>query len=124
VEEKEETKVKERKEIIDLCDRHIEECYQMEREGYDSPNHDIFELSNFGNDKSFVSELPDIEGDEGFQMLQKQNNLMVKEFIFIILIFQDQKLEIIDQGVQVIKKMVNEMNKDSRLKKTLEKVYK
>ncbi len=77
-EETAEEKIKDREEIIELCHKHISECQRLEREGYGNANKDTFELSTFSSDKPTITELPDIDGDEGFQLLRRQDAVIVK----------------------------------------------
>ncbi len=73
-----EEKIKDREEIIELCHKHIQQCREMEREGYSGGNNkDTFVLSTFSSDTKTIAELPDIDGDEGFQLLRRQDALIV-----------------------------------------------
>jgi len=125
-----------RTEIVDLCQKHIAECYHLEKSRFGNVQNTFFE-GYTKKDEVVISSLPDIDDDD-FRML-KQNDQKI-----------DAQLEIIKQGVGVLGEMANEMGKEielqgvmineltdrvdetqatlnnlnKRLKKTLEKVRK
>jgi len=125
-----------RTEVVDLCQKHIAECYHLEKSGFGNVQNAFFE-GYTKKDEKVVSTLPDIDDDD-FRLL-KQNDRKI-----------DEKLDVIAQGVSVLGEMANEMGKEiemqgvmieeltqrvddtqatlnnlnKRLKKTLEKVRK
>jgi len=93
--ENEEKELEVRAEIVELCFKHIEECRHLERMG-----------TGIGNDfidapkGPVVSKLPDIPDDEGFALLQKNDQII------------EGKLVVVGEGVQVLKQMAIEMGRE------------
>jgi len=97
VEEGADAEIEHRAEVIELCWKHIEECKHIERSGFGMSTGGT--LDSKANEK-IITELPDIEGDEGFQLLRKNDALI------------DHKLDIAAEGVRVIKELATEMGKE------------
>jgi len=97
VEEKDEKQVEQRSEVVELCWKHIEECRHIERQGFGQTG---ALGSNDTTTKPLITELPDVDGDEGFQLLRKNDQII------------DQKLELASQGVRVLKEMASDMGKE------------
>jgi len=97
VEEGADKELEHRGEIVELCWKHIEECKHVERSGFGMSTGST--LDSKANEK-IITELPDIEGDEGFALLRKNDALI------------DQKLDIAAEGVRVIKELATEMGKE------------
>jgi len=134
VDPKEEEEVKNREEIVLLCRQHIEECKKLEKQVRGVTG--VFTDSN--TNEPVITSLPDIDGDEGFQLLRKQDEEI------------DAEIEVASKGVAILKeiaismgqevemqgKMIEEternveranvklINLNKRLKKTLQSVRK
>jgi hypothetical protein len=87
-----------RAEVIELCWKHIDECKHLERSGFGMSGSGAMDSKQA--DKPLITELPDIEGDEGFQLLRKNDALI------------DQKLDVAADGVRIIKELATEMGKE------------
>jgi len=100
-----EAEIQYRAEMVDLAFKHIEECKQLEKQGYKTNNglsgYDDKELP-----KPTITELPDID-DEDFQKLRKNNYII------------DEKLELVEQGVGVLRDMANQFNKEIEMQEVL-----
>ncbi|KAJ1562025.1 hypothetical protein HK096_002395 [Nowakowskiella sp. JEL0078] len=108
----------ERKEILDLCTKHIEECESLEKRQFNENfSHDRVELLTrqggggdirnrkvgvvIADDDSFMkSELPDIDVEEDLKKIDERNKLM------------DDELKDIGLGVGRLKEIANEMNNE------------
>jgi len=100
-----EREVAARGELVDLAFKHIEECKQMEKSGYKYSNG----LSGYDDKdlpKPTITELPDID-DEKFQDLRKNNALI------------DEKLELVEQGVSVLRDMANQHTREIEMQEVL-----
>lgn len=94
-----------REEIVKLCKQHIEECRKMERSIRGTASAVFNDIGE--NDKPTVTSLPDIDGDEGFQLLHRQDKDI------------DEKLDRVSQGVSVLKEMAVEMGKEIELQEVI-----
>jgi len=100
-----ESEAKYREEIVDLAFKHIEECKQLEKQGYKAntglSGYDDKELA-----KPTITELPDID-DEGFQKLRKNEAVL------------NEKLELVEQGVGVLRDMATQYTKEIEMQEIL-----
>jgi len=94
----EEEEIEHRKEIVDLCRQHVEECKRLEKQVRGGPGYSFSEPTT--NDGPVISSLPDIDGDEGFQLL-RMNDAQI-----------DEKLDHVSRGVANLKGMAEEMGKE------------
>jgi len=106
VSESDEKEMEYRLEIVDLCKKHVDECKSLERSGHKGANSPLFG-DDANNDKPLITELPDIDGDEGFQLLRRNDARI------------DQQLELVSQGVNVLREMAVEMGKEIELQGTM-----
>ena len=63
-----------RKEIVDLCFKHIAECKHMEKSGFGNQANTFFD--GYTKNEKPVDELPDID-DEDFKLLRKNDAIIV-----------------------------------------------
>jgi len=106
VDPKLEEEVKFRAELVDLAFKHIEECKQFEKQGYKTNNG----LSGYDDGKELpkptITELPDID-NEDFQKLRQNDRLI------------DEKLDVVSQGVGVLKDMANHFTNEIEMQEVL-----
>lgn len=104
VDESLEREVIARGELVELAFKHIEECKQMEKSGYKYNS----ELSGYDENlpKPTITSLPDID-DDGFRTLRDQDRII------------DQKLELVGEGVNVLKQMANQYTKEIEMQDIL-----
>ncbi len=98
VSDSEEKELEFRNEVVDLCRKHVEECKTLERSGHKGGNSAFFSEDN-PSDKPLITELPDIDGDEGFQLLRRNDKKIVSSSscstIIIIMIYDTISYEYI-----------------------------
>jgi len=94
-----------RGELVDLAFKHIEECKQMEKSGY-KYNNGLSGYDDKDLPKPTITSLPDID-DDGFQTLRKNDALI------------DEKLDLVAQGVGVLKDMANQYTKEIEMQEML-----
>jgi len=91
--------VAERAEMVKNVWEHIAECKHLEKKGYGNTGNLGFEMSG-GEDDPTVTELPEIDGDEGFRQLADNDADL------------DRTLDAVAEGVQVLGQMANELNRE------------
>jgi uncharacterized coiled-coil DUF342 family protein len=98
VDAKAEEEVQARQEIVELCNKHIEECITLEKAGF---GQSVLSFTGISKDdgRAPISQLPDID-DEGFMLLRQQDAQI------------DEKLQRIGEGVNVLKEIAVEMGKE------------
>jgi len=94
----EEEEIERKKEIVDLCRQHIEECKRLEKQVRGNTGYSFSESTK--NQDVIITSLPDIDGDEGFQLLRLQDQEI------------DEKLEQVSRGVKDLETMAKEMGKE------------
>jgi len=99
VKPEEEEEVQKRTEVVLLCKQHIEECRRLEKTTKTNAQAVLFDSSTDSKDP-LISELPEIDGDEGFQLLRHQDQEI------------DVRLGKLSDAVGVVKEMALEMGKE------------
>eukprot|EP01117_Protostelium_nocturnum_P002409 TRINITY_DN1309_c0_g1_i1.p1 TRINITY_DN1309_c0_g1~~TRINITY_DN1309_c0_g1_i1.p1 ORF type:complete len:272 (+),score=120.00 TRINITY_DN1309_c0_g1_i1:89-904(+) len=94
-----------REEIISLCNQHVEEIKRMERAGHNKGNLATGGSKFLTNDPT-ITELPKIEGELGEELAEKDRII-------------DSHLEIIQDGVAVLKDMANDLGKEIELQERI-----
>jgi len=103
VDPKEEEEAKNREEIVLLCRQHIEECKRLEKQVRGVTG--VFTDNN--TNEPLITSLPDIDGDEGFQLLRRQDQQI------------DEELERASKGVAVLKDIAIEMGKEVEMQEMM-----
>lgn len=103
VPKEEEEQAKLRAEIVDLCRKHIEECQFLEKEPTGRRSGLI---SGGGATPNAPTSLPDLD-DERFAQLRAVDKQL------------DDKLDIVHEGVQTLKQMATEIDKEVELQSTM-----
>eukprot|EP01116_Phalansterium_solitarium_P020746 TRINITY_DN620_c0_g2_i1.p1 TRINITY_DN620_c0_g2~~TRINITY_DN620_c0_g2_i1.p1 ORF type:complete len:276 (+),score=78.57 TRINITY_DN620_c0_g2_i1:60-887(+) len=80
IKEEDQNQVAHRKEVVELCYKHIKELKFLEKHG--EGGHQAEFIGSFGGKEQtpLVTELPDIDGDEAFMLLKRQD-LQIAAFI-------------------------------------------
>jgi len=100
-----EAEITARGEIVDFAFKHIEECKQLEKQGYKA-NTGLSGYDDKELPKPTITELPDID-DEQFQKLRTNNSLI------------DQKLDVVEQGVGILRDMATHYGREIEMQEVL-----
>jgi len=131
----EEQEIERRAEIVLLCRSHVDECRRLEKTTKSNTTVMLFDRDNNSTDP-LISELPDIDGDEGFQMIKENDRQIDKKLDIVhgmigelkegaMLMGQEverqgQMMEELEESVE--KATANLVNLNKRLKDTIQKV--
>jgi len=85
-----------RAELVELCYKHIDECKHLEKSKYTTDRASLFQASS---NVEVPDKLPDID-DPKFQALIEKDQAI------------DSKLDLVSQGVETLRQMATEMNKE------------
>jgi len=107
INEEDQKQVENRKEVVELCYKHIDELKFLERQG--AGTHQPEFIGSFGSKENtpLVTELPDIDGDEAFMLLKRQDREI------------DFKLDAISQGVAHLKEIAISMGNEIELQENM-----
>jgi len=95
-----------RQEVIDLCRQHIDECKRIQRQTGKKGNLAGNRSSRMLTNDPTITELPDIEGELGTELKDKDNQI-------------NQKLLLVEDGVGVLRQMATDMGKEIELQENI-----